>query len=147
MVLGTAEWDAPIATNQHYVTRELATVANVDFVESLGLRRPRLTRADLTRMAHRVRKSAGTATASGRRSLPDSVRIVSPIVVPIHRSPTRAVNRALLRRATAGWRGSSRPRVLWTFTPVTYGLETEADIVIYHCVDLLATFPGIDAWR
>ncbi len=27
---------------------------------------------------------------------------------------------------------------------MTYGLETEADIVIYHCVDLLATFPGID---
>jgi glycosyltransferase involved in cell wall biosynthesis len=34
--------------------------------------------------------------------------------------------------------------VLWTFTPVTYGLELDADIVVYHCVDLLARFPGID---
>jgi glycosyltransferase involved in cell wall biosynthesis len=34
--------------------------------------------------------------------------------------------------------------VLWTFTPVTYGLEAEADVVVYHCVDLLGSFPGVD---
>ncbi|UWP83033.1 glycosyl transferase family 1 [Dactylosporangium fulvum] len=54
------------------------------------------------------------------------------------------LNRTLLRRSTAAWLESPRPRVLWTFTPVTYGLENAADVVIYHCVDLLAKFPGID---
>ena len=149
LILGTAEWDSAIATNQHYVTRELAAAAEVTFVESLGLRRPTLRRADVARMAARGRRAfasstpAGGQTASGR-ARPDHTRIVSPIVVPVHRAPTRLLNRTLLRRSTAHWLESSRPRVLWTFTPVTYGLENAADVVIYHCVDLLAKFPGID---
>ncbi|MFR9775985.1 glycosyl transferase family 1 [Micromonospora sp. MS34] len=144
LMLGTAEWDSPIATNQHYVARELADTSNVTFVESLGLRRPRLSRDDVVRMAGRVRKAMGDRPAPAHRPRPAGARIVSPLVVPVHRTPTRPINRALLRRATATWLASSRPRVLWTFTPVTYGLEQAADVVIYHCVDLLATFPGVD---
>jgi hypothetical protein len=149
LILGTAEWDSAIATNQHYVTRELAAVADVMFVESLGLRRPTLRRADLARMAARARRAfASTAPQDGPkvdgRPRPDRTRIVSPLVVPVHRAPTRPLNRALLRRSTADWLQGNRPRVLWTFTPVTYGLENAADVVVYHCVDLLAKFPGID---
>lgn len=144
LMLGTAEWDAPIATNQHYVARELAQTTKVTFVESLGLRRPRLSRDDLVRMAGRVRKAVGDREAPAHRPRPAGARIVSPLVLPLHRTPTRPLNRALLRRATASWLTSPRPRVLWTFTPVTYGLEEAADVVIYHCVDLLATFPGVD---
>jgi hypothetical protein len=144
LILGTAEWDSPVATNQHYVTRELARVAAVDFVESLGLRRPKLTRADLTRMAGRLRRSVGAGQTVSKRDRPDKLQVVSPLVVPIHRTATRPVNRMLLRRSTAGWLRSRRPRVLWTFTPVTYGLEAHADVTVYHCVDLLAQFPGVD---
>jgi teichuronic acid biosynthesis glycosyltransferase TuaH len=149
LILGTAEWDSAIATNQHYVTRELAVATHVTFVESLGLRRPTLRRADVARMAARARRALAPAApvdgpkAPGRPR-PDGTRIVSPLVVPVHRAPTRVLNRTLLRRSTAAWLGSDRPRVLWTFTPVTYGLEDAADVVIYHCVDLLAKFPGID---
>jgi len=145
LMLGTAEWDSPIATNQHYVARELAQGTKVTFVESLGLRRPRFSRDDLVRMASRVRKAAGDREAPAHRPRPAGAQIVSPLVLPVHRTPTRPLNRALLRRATGNWLSSSRPRVLWTFTPVTYGLEEAADVVVYHCVDLLATFPGVDA--
>jgi glycosyltransferase involved in cell wall biosynthesis len=145
LILGTAEWDSPIATNQHYVTRELAQVANVHFVESLGLRRPQLTAADVTRMAGRLKRSVSGPSPVSRRPRPDRVEVVSPLVVPLHRAPTRRLNTALLRRATRDWLSRPGPRVLWTFTPVTYGLEAEADVVFYHCVDLLASFPGIDA--
>jgi hypothetical protein len=145
LILGTAEWNSPIATNQHYVVRELAKMADVTFVESLGLRRPALRRDDVVRMTARAKRAFGAATptAAGRPK-PDRARIVSPLVVPVHRAPTRALNRTLLRKATADWLTGPRPRVLWAFTPVTYGLEAEADAVIYHCVDLLATFPGVD---
>lgn len=150
LILGTAEWDSPIATNQHYVTRELAVAAEVTFVESLGLRRPTLGRADVARMARRARRAFAPATAQdgpplSGRPLPDRTRIVSPLVVPVHRAPTRMLNRTLLYRSTAAWLNSDRPRVLWTFTPVTYGLEDAADVVLYHCADLLAEFPGVDA--
>ncbi|MFC3504751.1 glycosyl transferase family 1 [Micromonospora krabiensis] len=144
LMLGTAEWDSPIATNQHYVARELARSATVTFVESLGLRRPTLRRDDVVRMAARVRRAMGDRETPAQRPRPAGAHVVSPIVLPVHRTPTRPLNRALLRRATADWLASPRPRVLWTFTPVTYGLEEAADVVVYHCVDLLATFPGVD---
>ncbi|GIJ80066.1 Glycosyltransferase involved in cell wall bisynthesis [Micromonospora phaseoli] len=146
LMLGTAEWDSPIATNQHYVARELAHTTRVTFVESLGLRRPRLRRDDVVRMASRARRAfGGEHAAPAHRPRPPGAQIVSPLVLPVHRAPTFPVNRALLRRATSDWLAGPRPRVLWTFTPVTYGLEASADVVIYHCVDLLATFPGVDA--
>ncbi|MEO3748136.1 glycosyltransferase [Plantactinospora sp. B5E13] len=144
LVLGTAEWNAHIATNQHYVVREFARAFQTHFVESLGLRRIRLDRRDVTRMAHRLRNSVHRPVASDQRPVPERATVISPLVVPVHRRPTRLVNRVLLERAVARWRDSPRPRVLWTFTPVTYGLERYADRTVYHCVDLLAAFPGID---
>ncbi|WP_330464110.1 glycosyltransferase [Micromonospora zamorensis] len=145
LMLGTAEWDSPIATNQHYVARELSRSANITFVESLGLRRPKLRRDDVVRMASRVKRAIGEQTETpAHRPRPVNAQIVSPLVLPVHRAPTLPLNRALLRRATSAWLRSPHPRVLWTFTPVTYGLEASADVVIYHCVDLLATFPGVD---
>jgi len=145
LVLGTAEWDAPIATNQHYVARELARTADVVFVESLGLRRPTLRRDDVLRMASRVRRAFAGQPDRVRRARPERTSVVSPLVVPLHRAPTRPLNRAILRRAAGEWLRTAAPRVLWTFTPVTYGLEADADVVVYHCVDLLGTFPGVDA--
>ena len=43
LILGTAEWNAPIATNQHYVTRELARAFDILFAEGVGTRRPSLS--------------------------------------------------------------------------------------------------------
>ena len=36
-------------------------------------------------------------------------------------------------------------RVLWTYSPITYGLERETSCRIYHAVDLLAEYPGLPA--
>jgi teichuronic acid biosynthesis glycosyltransferase TuaH len=145
LVLGTAEWSAPIATNQHYVVRELARAYETHFVESLGLRRPRLDARDLSRMARRLRNSVDGQAVASYRAVPDGAKVISPIVIPVHRRPTRLPNRILLHRAVAEWRQHTGPKILWTFTPVTYGLERLADVTLYHCVDILQEFPGIDA--
>lgn len=145
LVLGTAEWSAPIATNQHYVVRELARAFDTHFVESLGLRRVRVDARDLGRMARRLRNSLWGRAAAAHRPIPERAKVISPLVVPLHRRPTRLANRLLLERAVARWRRSPRPRVLWAFTPVTYDLERHADVTVYHCVDLLQAFPGVDS--
>lgn len=149
LVLGTADWNQPIATNQHYMTRELAAAqgTRVTFVESMGLRRPQFHRRDIRRILGRLRKvlRRSTASVSGAgRTIPDGVRIISPMVVPLHVAVTESVNRRQLRRAVADWRAHPGRKVLWTYTPVTYGLESDADLVVYHCVDLLGKVEGID---
>ncbi|MFY1670460.1 glycosyl transferase family 1 [Plantactinospora sp. WMMB334] len=145
LVLGTAEWNAQIATNQHYVVREFARAHPTYFVESLGLRRVRPEARDLRRIAARLRNSVRRRGRIGYRPVPEGASVISPLVVPYHRRPTRLVNGLLLERAVARWRRAPDPRVLWTFTPVTYGLERHADLTVYHCVDLLSAFPGVDA--
>jgi glycosyltransferase involved in cell wall biosynthesis len=57
----------------------------------------------------------------------------------------KPINRALLLRQVKSWREARGARALVTYTPVTYGLESQADRSFYHCVDLLGAFPGIDA--
>jgi teichuronic acid biosynthesis glycosyltransferase TuaH len=76
--------------------------------------------------------------------VPANTRIVSPLVAPVHRTPTRIPNGLLLRRSLRQWREGTREKLLWTFSPVTYGFEREAKGTVYHCVDLLGEVAGID---
>lgn len=141
LVLGTADWNQKIATNQHFVTRELACGAKVTFVESLGLRRPRLTLRDLRRVASRILRRPGRDNQG--RQLPPGVDTISPLVIPFHGRWVAPLNQVLLGRATRRWRAHAGPRKLVAYTPTTYRLEAEAEFALYHCVDLLGEFPGI----
>lgn len=142
LILGTADWNQPIATNQHYVARELATEHSVRFVESMGLRRPELRRSDIARIAARIR-SGSTARADCRPNR--GIDVLRPLTIPFHQGPARVVNRAMLERLTSTWKSSAGTKLLWTYTPNTYGLEQHADGTVYHCVDLLGAVRGIDS--
>lgn len=147
LVLGTADWDQAIATNQHYVVREMCVHGtwDVTFVESMALRRPQLSRRDLRRIWRRIRRPrGGQATASSWRPRPAGLEVITPMVIPWHRGPARLLNRYLLKRLVRRWAEYQGPKILWTYTPVTYGLQGVADVTVYHCVDLLAEVPGID---
>lgn len=142
LVQGTADWNQAIATNQHYMVRELSRQFRITYVESLGLRRPEINSRDLRRVLHRLRP--GRTRSSSQRPIPTGVQIVSPKIVPIHRGLWLSLNRALMTRALRNWMGTPATRVHWTYSPVTYEFNTFADVSVYHCVDLYAEFPGID---
>jgi teichuronic acid biosynthesis glycosyltransferase TuaH len=145
LILSTADWDAPLWTNKQYMAVELAQQYDVTYVESLGLRRPQLSKRDMSRMLTRLRRSRSSVTRGPHRPVPARVDLASPLVVPVHRGPLRHLNRRNLARAVSSWvDGTDGQRVLWTYSPETYGLETGADLVVYHCVDLMAEWPGID---
>lgn len=138
-LLSTADWNAPLWTNKQYMARELGRFHDVLYVESIGLRRPRLTISDARRIAARLQMS----TAAGRPPS-EGVAIVKPRTVPIHHRTTRSLNERLLAKTVRSWiDDTDRPRVLWTYSPLTYGLERHADAVVYHSVDLLGAYPGI----
>ncbi len=151
LILSTADWDRPVWTNKQYIAVELAKQFRVTYVESLGLRRPSFSIGDARRIAKKAMSVVGRGNGSDSRSVkprPDNIEIVSPLVLPFHgkSSPFGRANAALLRRSVLDWFSTPKEqRVLWTFSPVTYGLENEAAKCVYHCVDFLGEFPGVDA--
>jgi glycosyltransferase involved in cell wall biosynthesis len=142
--VGFADWDTPLPTNQHHLMGRLAERNNVLFVESLGLRQPRLARADLRRIARRLRLGFGPPRAR------NGVWVLSPLVLPFHRlGLVRRLNGWLLprlvRRATRRL-GIGRP-ILWGYVPQAEALldVLGPERVVYHCVDDIAVQKGIDA--
>ena len=144
--LSTADMDAPLWTNKQHLMSRLAEETHVVYIESIGLRRPRLTRRDIERLGRRM----------GRRASPDAdprltgldLDVVAPRVIPLHGSRlVRRANRRLLRHQLRGAVSvAPRPRLLWTYAPVAVDEVDlgEYDTVVYHCVDDLATVPGIN---
>jgi glycosyltransferase involved in cell wall biosynthesis len=121
----------------------LARENRVLFVESLGLRQPRLAGRDLRRIARRLRRGV----AAPRRV--DGLHVLSPLVIPLHRfALVRALNRRLLpllvRRAAR--RLGLREPLLWAYVPQAEALlgPLHPSLVVYHCVDDIAAQPGID---
>ncbi len=142
--LGFAEWDAELWTNQQHLMARLARRNRVLFVESLGLRRPRLAGRDLRRMARRVERAA-----AGPRAV-DGLQVLSPMVIPIHGRPRIQTLNAALLRAQVGRAarslGVERP-LLWSYVPqADWLVETlKPSTIIYHCVDDIAAQKGVQA--
>jgi glycosyltransferase involved in cell wall biosynthesis len=130
-----------VATNQHRVTAALAQAFPVVFVEGTGTRSLQL--GDARRVLRRLRSTPQLAG----RAVPAGVEVVSPRVVPHHAPVTRRVNTALLQRQVGRWLRHPGPRLLWTYSPFTYGLERHADRTVYHLVDLLHENPGVHRGR
>jgi glycosyltransferase involved in cell wall biosynthesis len=138
LLLSTADWDQVLWTNKQYMAIELSRATDVVYVESLGLRRPELKPRDIARLRRRLRPQP-------TRPVPEGIRVLAPRVIPYHRQPVAAANRRVLRRLVERHLPpAGRYDVLWTYSPVTYGLERHARVTIYHCVDLLHEFPRVD---
>jgi glycosyltransferase involved in cell wall biosynthesis len=141
--VGFADWDTELWTNQHHLMSRLARDNRVLFVESLGLRRPQLAGRDLARVWRRLRRGLAPPRAV------DGLHVLSPLVLPLHRSRlARALNArllpALVRRAAR--RLGLREPILWAYVPQAEVLIEALDpsLVVYHCVDDIAVQERID---
>jgi glycosyltransferase involved in cell wall biosynthesis len=141
--VGFADWDTELWTNQHHLMARLARENRVLFIESLGLRQPQLAGRDLKRIARRLRR--GLAPPRGV----DGLHVLSPLVLPFHRSRlVRALNARLLaalaRRAAR--RLGLREPILWAYVPQAEVLidALQPSLVVYHCVDDIAAHERID---
>jgi glycosyltransferase involved in cell wall biosynthesis len=141
--VGFADWETELWTNQHHLMARLARENRVLFVESLGLRRPRLAGRDLTRIARRLRRGLAPPRAV------DGLHVLSPLVLPLHNHrQVRALNRRLLRaqvRRAVRRLAISRP-ILWAYVPQAEVLieALDPELVVYHCVDDIAAQEGVD---
>jgi glycosyltransferase involved in cell wall biosynthesis len=150
VMMSTADYNAQLWTNKQHIASRIATELPVMYVESLGLRRPRLNGADVRRMARRLARTVCKAkdepTLEGR-PYPRLLEVVSPIIVPVHEPRLiRKANRTLLQyQIGRHLKALPRPRVLWTYTPLAMDLMKldDFDFRLYHCVDDLGSIPGI----
>lgn len=142
--LSTATWNSDLWTNkQHLAERLGARGHRVLFVESLNLRRPRLTLQDAGTVARRL----GQALKSKRQPAP-GVTLVHPLAYT--GSGSRAIRELSLynvlrvvKRRMRALRFESP--TLWLYNPVAISLSRRYGWrrIVYHCVDDLAAVPGI----
>jgi len=138
------DWDGD-PTSKTHIMRILAKRNRVLWVNSIGMRRPTATRADLGRMARKLRRSFG-----GCREVEPNLYVIDPLAIPLPDSRLAAgVNAALLERSlrrAARRLGMERP-ILWSFMPNVGGLigRLGERLVIYHCVDEYSAFTGVPA--
>lgn len=140
----TADWDAPLWTNkQHLMDRLARTGVGIVYVESLGLRAPGVSGEDLRRIVRRLRRWRPFAEPIRPGLWRDS-----PLVVPRQSSERwRSINSRLLRfrlqrnQLRLGFR---KPLLVWTYNPTVADFVPAQWPIIYHCVDDLASYPGID---
>ena len=148
IVLATADWDHPLWTNKQHTAMSLVSAGHrVLYVESLGIRPPRLAAADRMRILRRLRRLLTPPRQRHQR-----LWVWSPPVLPGgHSGWALRLNRWLLQGGlglASRWLGLSHP-ILWTYNPLTtlyLDLRGFAGRV-YHCVDRIQDQPGMPAAR
>lgn len=152
VLFSTADWNTPYWTNkQHMAARLVARGHRVLFVETPGIRRPRLASGrDLGRLGRRA--MAGLkALQRGPVEVRPGLWVLSPLALPLlhGQALVRATNAAILRHVLVRFleqHGFDRPDI-WTYHP--FMLDCVAGLargrLVYHCVDDIAAVPGVDA--
>jgi teichuronic acid biosynthesis glycosyltransferase TuaH len=141
-ILATADFDSAVWTNKQHLAVGLAEHLPVVYVESLGLRKPGLNKEDARRILRRL--GSGRAISKPIRTRPDQLSVLSPKVIPVHSNyAIRMLNQRLIDRTIKPALDSFGIDTLWSFSPITYGLERIATRFVYHSVDLLHTQPGL----
>ena len=148
IVLATADWDHPLWTNKQHTASTLAAAGHrVLYVESLGIRSPRVGQADRLRILRRLWRLLQLPRQQSER-----LWVWSPPVLPGgHSGQALQLNRKLLHgglELASRWLGFTNP-ILWTYNPLTtlyLDLENFAGSV-YHCVDRIQDQPGMPVAR
>jgi glycosyltransferase involved in cell wall biosynthesis len=148
VLLATADWDHPFWTNKQHVASTLAALGHrVLYVESVGLRAPRLEGQDLQRLWRRLRRGLRPP-----RQVASDLWVWSPLLIPAaHTGWKAALNRCLFAALLHFWRRRLRLRadLLWTYNPLTGCLlpleHSGFRQLVYHCVDDLAAQPCMPA--
>ncbi|WP_413324221.1 glycosyltransferase [Synechococcus sp. MIT S9503] len=148
VVLATADWDHPLWTNKQHTALTLAAAGHrVLYVESLGIRPPRVGAADCTRIVRRLRRLLQLP-----RQRQHQLWVWSPPVLPGgHSGRALQLNRLLLKgglELVCRWLGFTNP-ILWTYNPLTtLYLDPESFAgSVYHCVDRIQDQPGMPVAR
>jgi glycosyltransferase involved in cell wall biosynthesis len=139
------DWGRHPSSCQHLI-RHLLPRHPIYWVNTIGMRTPRLNLATLARGLEKARHWLRPARRPD--ALPDNLRVLSPRMWPWFGSSfSRYLNRNLLRRQLAPLLGElSQPAVAVTTIPVVADLMGVLPVRrwVYYCVDDFGVWPGLD---
>ncbi len=151
LVVFSDDWGRHPSSCQHLVGR-LLPEATALWVNTIGMRRPSLSAADLRKVLVKCRQwlRPGRGEAEPGAVIPPGLRVISPPMYPgFRRRWQRLLNARLIARRVnqaLGPRADGRLRVALTTLPITADLvgRLEADRWVYYCVDDFSVWPGLD---
>jgi glycosyltransferase involved in cell wall biosynthesis len=149
LVVFGEDWGRHPSSTQHLV-RQLVHNRRALWVNSIGLRRPRLNVSDLNRIGSKLSAARNSSRPAREQSeVPHNLSVLRPIAIPWPGSRIAGLfNRKALSsqiRAALGQRKIEKP-ILWTSLPtavVVAGSLNESAIV-YYCGDDFGALPGVD---
>lgn len=154
MIIFAEDWGGHPSSSQH-LARHIAESWNILWVNSIGLRRPRLNARDMGRLVRKLgavvrpSKPETVVAETEKVVVPEKMTVVSPIALPFPGlGPQMRINRALLK-----WRlgekmaeiGMTKP-ILWTSFPTALPAVGHLGerAVVYYCCDDFGALEGVD---
>ena len=141
------DWGRHPSTLQ-FLAKELAKRYRVLWIESLGVRRPRVCAADFRRALGKFR-NWWQAHAKNEIEVPN-LTVVAPLVLPFHGSAVaRGINRVIMNRVVCkalGQDDNQAPPLVVTASPSSEYLldQIASERVVYYCADEYSRMPGMD---
>lgn len=146
IIFSTADWNNPFWTNKQHMAKTFEKNNHrVIYIDSLGLRKPTATVKDIKRI-FRYLKSLFTPYTH----ISTNIWKITPFVIPIHSNKIISfLNKWILVtfvKALSYYLGFKKT-IIWTYSPITSQIvdSFKDSILVYHCVDDLSAFPGIDS--
>ncbi len=141
------DWGRHPSSCQHLM-RQLLGRYGVTWVNTIGMRTPRLDWATVSRGLEKLRHWSRPRAAQHVEPLPEHLRVVNPRMWPWFSSqPSRWLNRTMLsRQLTNVIRGMPSEPVAVTTLPITADLVGVLPVKrwVYYCVDDFSQWPGLD---
>lgn len=148
LIVFAEDWGGHPSSTQHLV-RHLAATRRVIWVNSMGMRRPRLSAYDARRAASKLTLGLRETIAREMPSSASNPLVVNPLAVPMPGNPiAERLNRELVRRAVHKHmqRLGVQSPILWLSVPTAVrmsGLFGERALV-YYCGDDFGSMKDVD---
>lgn len=148
LIVFADDWGRHPSSSQHLI-RELLPQYPTLWVNTVGTRKPRLSRSDLARAMGVV---ANWFTPQGEprgkaAETPHGLKVIAPMMYPgYRRSWQRSWNRRSVARAVQHELIPGHRHIVITTLPITAELvgRLQSDQWIYYCVDDYSQWPGVD---
>ncbi|MCX7927262.1 MAG: glycosyltransferase [Candidatus Omnitrophica bacterium] len=137
------EWDSGLKTSQYHIAIRLSRENKVLYINSIGLRKPKASRSDLTRIINKLKKYL-----KGAQRINSNLFVFTPIVIPFHGIKCiDAINTILLTLFIRYYQVKLKlyKPYLLTFLPNIVDIlgRFGERKIIYYCADEITSFRGV----